>query len=71
MTIKGRKLYSDSPLRDTQRRMYVGEKCQVKMKAEPFEEMPWQQVQTDYPAQGLSCFRSLRGANKDNFFCLY
>lgn len=34
-------------------------------------EIPWQQDQTDYLAQGLSCSRSLRGANQDNFFLVY
>lgn len=48
--------------------MYVGEKCQLKMKAEPFEEMPWQQVQTDYPAQGLSLFSFSSWGQSGQFF---
>lgn len=43
---------------------------EVKIEVVPFE-VPWQQDRTDYPAQGLSCLRSLRGANQDKFFCLY
>ena len=71
MTIKEESSTQIHTFRDTQHRMYVGKKCQLKMKAVPFEEMPWQHVRTDYPPQGLSCFRSLRRANQDNFFCLY
>lgn len=40
---------------------------EVKIEVVPFE-VPWQQDRTDYPAQGLSCLRSLRGANQDKFF---